>query len=446
MRRIFNSLLILSCILGLTSCANFNSISRTTPLIGSFDGREGKAIHLDAQQRLVLINNLGKICAEPSPDAMAAYAASLGISASVPRAGSGALSHSQQASIASIGLRTQSITLMRDALYRMCEAFINNAAGPTQIVTLLGRSQDLTAVILAVEQLTGAVAANQAALTGTTSASASASLLSNQALLDAARENETNKNNELEEAKVALKSAEEARNSQEKTETAAKAERNKQVNNSSATDAEKATAQKNWERSKEELDRAQREVDAADNTVQTRKKLYEEAQKNRAVIEKAKDSSLNNTIANTTSSSEFSTPISRVQLDKTATESITKAVQAMVEKVLDKNYIEESCMATLGYFPESDWDKDQKQQLREIKDSCLEIIKHGINQRVAAQNFDSDKNTARIIAWQKSNPDNNTKLNNWLKNRGYNFSSTLLIYGSENKSLRDLAISELMIP
>lgn len=446
MRKIFNQLIILGCILGLEGCANFNSISRTTPLIGSFDGREGKAIHLDVQQRLVLINNLGKICAEPSPDAMAAYAASLGISASVPRAGSGALSHSQQASIASIGLRTQSITLMRDALYRMCEAFINNAAGPTQIVTLLGRSQDLTAVILAVEQLTGAVAANQAALTGTTSASASASLLSNQALLDAARENETNKNNELEEAKASLKAAEETRNSQEKAEAAAKIERDRQANNSSATDAEKATAQKNWERSKEELERAQREVDAAQNTVQTRKKLYEEAQKNRAAIEKAKDSSLNNTIASTTSSNEFSTPTSRIQLSKDATESVAKAVQAMVEKVLDKNYIEESCMATLGYFPEGSWNEEQKQQLREIKDSCLIIIQHGVRERIVAQNFGTDENTARIAVWQKASPDNNKTLNNWLKNRGYSFSSTLLIFGSENKSLRDLAIRELSIP
>lgn len=55
---------------------------------------------------------------------------------------------------------------MRDALNRMCEAYGNGAIGEAQVVTLLNRSQDLTAVIFAVEQLTGAVTANQFAVTG----------------------------------------------------------------------------------------------------------------------------------------------------------------------------------------------------------------------------------------------------------------------------------------
>jgi len=154
-------------------CANMNTIDRATSLYSTND--KGKAIHLDSQQRLLVVNAIGKYCAEPSPDAMAAFAAAAGIDASAPTQDAVSAAGSMSSSAASLGLRTQSITLMRDALYRMCEAYGNKMLSGPQVMTLLSRSQDLTAVILATEQLTGTVVAQQAALSVTASAGAALS-------------------------------------------------------------------------------------------------------------------------------------------------------------------------------------------------------------------------------------------------------------------------------
>ncbi len=158
------SLLILS--LSLTGCANLHTIGRHTDIPSYQDKGVGKAIHLDAQQRLVVFNGLQKYCAEPSPDALAAYASSLGLSATGPSEREISIAQALQSSTGSIGLRTQSITLMRDALYRICEAYSNGAINEIQAVALLGRSLDLMAVILAIEQLTGAVVPRQILITG----------------------------------------------------------------------------------------------------------------------------------------------------------------------------------------------------------------------------------------------------------------------------------------
>ena len=128
---------------------------------------------------------MGQYCAEPSPDGLASFAASLGSGIGAPsgEALSAALGGGSNAS--SIGLRTQPITLMRDALFRMCEAYSNNQLDEAEVLTLLGRSHDLTAVTLAVEQLTGAVAAEQVALTTATESSATAAATPSVALINA---------------------------------------------------------------------------------------------------------------------------------------------------------------------------------------------------------------------------------------------------------------------
>ena len=164
----------------LASCANLQTVGRTTPI------DNGTAIHLDAQQRLVVASANG-YCAEPSPDALSAYVASLGFSApgSQNREGASFLEALKSAT-GSIGLRTQSITLMRDALYRMCEASNNGHLSDLEVAAFLRRSQDLTAVVLAIEQLTGAVAANQLALTPGSTATRAEELVSNQQALNEA--------------------------------------------------------------------------------------------------------------------------------------------------------------------------------------------------------------------------------------------------------------------
>ncbi len=202
MRRI-PLLTLLATGLILTACADFYSIGRTRVLPDDPTSNHGLAIHLDAQQRLMMVGKDGTYCAEASPDAMAAYAAALAASASATGYGSGSGSNASQSNIASIGLRTQSITLMRDALYRLCEATANGTVTPLSATQLLARSQDLTAVVVATEQLTGAVAANQAILTGTSNAGGSASMMSNDALAAQARKTVEAREQQLQQAKDA---------------------------------------------------------------------------------------------------------------------------------------------------------------------------------------------------------------------------------------------------
>jgi chemotaxis protein histidine kinase CheA len=158
--RALASALIAVALAGLNGCANLMTINRATDLPGG-----GRALHLDAPQRVAYASNLGTLCAEPSPDALQAYASSLGVSISSPTEGSAAIANSLAASAGSFGLRTQSITLMRDHLYRICEAYYNGKINHGDVISLMQRSQDLTLGILAIEQLTGAVVARQVVLT-----------------------------------------------------------------------------------------------------------------------------------------------------------------------------------------------------------------------------------------------------------------------------------------
>ena len=187
----------------LAGCANLNSISRTNDLAIVNEGGKkgsGKAIHLDIQQRLLIIDELGNFCAEPSPDALAAFAGAVGASASNPAKAAVAASFAGSSTAASVGLRTQTITIMRDALFRMCEAYANGAVGAAQVAALLNRSQDLTAVVLAVEQLTGVTAAKQAALDSQTDADATASLQASSGLVQTLSQRVERQNARLEEA------------------------------------------------------------------------------------------------------------------------------------------------------------------------------------------------------------------------------------------------------
>jgi hypothetical protein len=102
------------------------------------------SVSMDARQRVILsVDRTGAdgvkrriVCAEPSPDTIAAAAASAGLSGGVsgiPQAPTlsadlaANAAHSEQA--AYIGARNATIQLLRDGLYRACEAYMNGALG-----------------------------------------------------------------------------------------------------------------------------------------------------------------------------------------------------------------------------------------------------------------------------------------------------------------------------
>ena len=312
--------------LTLTACADLFTIGRITEIPNKGDSNTARAIHLDAQQRLVLVTAQG-YCAEPSPDALASYAASLGFDLDIFNQGSGSLAQVLKNDAASIGLRTQSITLMRDALYRMCEASNNGHLNETEVVAFLRRSQDLTAVVLAIEQLTGAVAAKQVILTPSANAGASANLVSNHQLLDQMEKDVKEKEKAVEEKKKVAEGNKAAAH-------------DAQLKLDNATDSEKKQAEKTFSE-------AEKQVKTSEEDLKAAKERLKETEKVRDTIKASRDAALTNATVETAGTGQFSPVVQRNQLSGRATEAIATAVQIMVEKVLNKAYTPDVCLSYL---------------------------------------------------------------------------------------------------
>jgi hypothetical protein len=155
--------------LGLGSCAT--AIHKTD----SFDARDGaQALSIDAKQRVVIFKQLKDptssangatiTCAEPSPDALSALSTSLGGSLKANANVVASLAAASTESAASIGLRTQSIQLLRDGMYRLCEAYAAQAINAEEFNRQQRRYQNLMLSLLAIEQITGAVVPRQVGL------------------------------------------------------------------------------------------------------------------------------------------------------------------------------------------------------------------------------------------------------------------------------------------
>ena len=187
------ALLLVGIVIVLGGCntANQNSINR------KFYPTGGDSRLIDVKQRAIISIKRDRekgvtdvaVCAEPSPDALQALGtafAGAGSSEGLKTALNLAFSKSESA--ASIGLRTQSIQLLRDAYYRLCEAFLNDGIDSIAYDVLQRRFQNQIVALLAVEQLTGTVKANQANLSTSTVANAGAQAGLIAQMLDTAEE------------------------------------------------------------------------------------------------------------------------------------------------------------------------------------------------------------------------------------------------------------------
>lgn len=250
----------------ITGCANVNSIYRNLDLTGPGTGPEGVA--LDIKQRAILTNPRAAtkpgaqpthvVCAEPSPDALSAYVASLGATGlPLPSAVAGAAAQNPLnvalttgETSGSVGLRTQAIQLLRDQLFANCLTYMNGATTGDQYYALQRRSQNITLGLLAIEQLTGAVKADHVALNTSSSAATGAdnveketeNLKSSKAELNEAQTARDTAEGELKAAKA--KSLEQQKKVVEARQAAgtAKAEMEKTNADAKATDAVKTTA------------------------------------------------------------------------------------------------------------------------------------------------------------------------------------------------------------
>lgn len=156
----------------LSGCANFSSVHRT------LDTTNGQGVLIDIKQRAILASNRKitrndvettqtVVCAEPSPDALSAYALDLAAKANDASGKAISVGMGSSESSAYVGLRTQSIQLLRDQFFRACEAYMNNAIDAGEYNLLIRRYQKQTAALLAIEQLTTIVSVPRSAVTAT---------------------------------------------------------------------------------------------------------------------------------------------------------------------------------------------------------------------------------------------------------------------------------------
>lgn len=169
-------------VLSVSGCASWTHLTKSKELTTSKNAPAvAQSIIIDAKQRIVtaapIVSEEGTgaamkvrkymaFCAEPSPDALSALAAGGGISLSKGDKLDLATSLSIAEGAGSIGLRTQSIQLMRDSMFRLCEGYMSGALDDLSFQTLHRRFQSSMVAILAIEQLTGAVRAPAVAIGG----------------------------------------------------------------------------------------------------------------------------------------------------------------------------------------------------------------------------------------------------------------------------------------
>lgn len=140
--------------IGACANANWSSVFRTFSLDKS--GKQESAL-VDAKQRAILSHG-GKVCAEPSPDALSAVSNSV-TSAINATDGQGRevgakLALALREAASELGKRNATIQLLRDGLYRQCEAYMNGLVGPREYIEIADRYVDGMVTLLAIERLT----------------------------------------------------------------------------------------------------------------------------------------------------------------------------------------------------------------------------------------------------------------------------------------------------
>ena len=361
--------------LTLSACAEFTHLTRGRDL--ATNTSRPRATFIDAKQRAVISTRpegewktdangkqkfeagKARVCAEPSPDALSALAASSGFSLAEGTSLGVNAAGSLAESAASIGLRTQSIQLMRDAMYRICEGYMSGALTDGSFETLHRRLQSSIVAILAIEQLTGAVKAQQVILTG------SASTGSADAVLKLTEQTATARN--------AVAAAE------KEVATATEAKAQAKTTEETATAAAKADAEN------EALAKAAKEAqdklkEATDKLTAAQAKL-KEAEEAFAAVDEARRAALSGT---TTASADGKfMPVSDVKpLSAEATTKVAETIKAIVEATMGQRYSDELCATLMvGYAYDVDFGKgDAPAMLREKArnetfDTCNDLLR-----------------------------------------------------------------------
>jgi hypothetical protein len=103
------------------------------------------------------------VCASPSPDAIKSDAFSVSASGSTPKASGGVALGSSESS-AFVGMRTQTVQLLRDGYYRLCEAYLNGALTGEEYREVITSMPKVFSLMMAIDAVAGAAVAPAVAL------------------------------------------------------------------------------------------------------------------------------------------------------------------------------------------------------------------------------------------------------------------------------------------
>ncbi len=326
--RIFIAIVIAATFSG---CARLTSIHRDTPLEPSGD----KLFAIDAKQRIVVtshrtsyeydenkkpiktISNL-ITCAEPSPDALSVISAAFSSSLDVSGKGALGLNNAINESGSNIGLRTQSIQLLRDGMYRLCEGYMGGAISDVEFQLNQRRYQNIMVGLLAIEQLTGVVRPPQVVLGGNLAVDAGEKLIKAQQLLD----------DSVAKEKALITAAEEAKSTESTDNKAAVAK-----------EAEAAKAGATQE-TKDAAAAARKKADQSAVKTKEAKKAAAEATINRESLERMRNSAR---LADVAATSAFA--LEQQQVTKADKTKIADKVYKIVELVVQEDYTKDACMS-----------------------------------------------------------------------------------------------------
>ncbi len=148
-----NKLVMLCLIVTCTGCSS--------TIFKTFNVDEPISLSMDARQRIMLSTLKGGtnhneriVCAEPSPDAIVSMAASGLLKVPVGEKSLVEMDARSAEAVAKLGTRTSTIQLLRDSLYRACEAYLNGAIDKDLYLDIIVMFDDFVVTVFAIDELT----------------------------------------------------------------------------------------------------------------------------------------------------------------------------------------------------------------------------------------------------------------------------------------------------
>lgn len=170
------------------ACDVFDPKFKTVSLDSETNANSGSSIVTDAEQRMVLNVNPGNlsktglvdplriVCAEPSPDVAKALSTALSVSAGLAGQGQGSVGFGTAEGLVQLAERTVTVQVVREMMYRACEAYADGAITGTTQSMQWSRMGDLLATLVAVEVAGGEFGRTLGGISGEASAEGKAAL------------------------------------------------------------------------------------------------------------------------------------------------------------------------------------------------------------------------------------------------------------------------------